>query len=421
MFIVHALLAAMLVLGYCTRLAVVGCLVMSWSLMARNTMLTSSGDGLLIWMLIWSIFLPLGAAGSVDAKIRGPGPRSVCSFASAAMLLQIVFLYLGAFISKRLPEWRSDFTAVYYFLASHLGTPLGRQVARFPFICVLLTMSTMALELIGPFVALTTASVPWLRMSIVAIFMFFHLCLGATLYVGPFAYICIVAWLPYVPAASWDWLLARKPVRAIAAGWDRTISLIASVVPRWPAPSGEAIGFSRRLAGAAVAVLFGFVFLVNVKADLPESIQRHLGPILRLPQLKQTWGVMHMPPHMATRMVLRARLVDGSQRTLITSDAPMPSDFVSYLWPPRDARVQKYRQETMMLTSSGVPGCVDAMCSFFQRRWDAQHPPTEHIEVMEVFCAFIDIPPIEAAGMYEPRGGESMIHRWSVHSAATQP
>ena len=119
-----------------------------------------------------------------------------------------------------------------------------------------------------------------------------------------------------------------------------------------------------------------------------------------------------MPPHSSTRMVLKAHLADGSEQVVITSGATLPDNWTEYIWPSVGARVVKYRQETMMRTSSGLPECIDAMCLFIQRRWDATHAPPQHIQSLEAYCAFEEIVPIELAGTYQPGGGEALIHTW---------
>jgi hypothetical protein len=68
LFAAHALVAVLLLVGFRTRLALATCLVLQWSLMARNTLLVHSGDNLLVWLMIWSLLLPLGAVASVDSR-----------------------------------------------------------------------------------------------------------------------------------------------------------------------------------------------------------------------------------------------------------------------------------------------------------------------------------------------------------------
>src|SRR2546422_9345530 len=58
---VYGALALMLIVGFHTRLVTAGCLVLAWSLISASPLIAPSGDHLAIWLLIWSLFLPIGA------------------------------------------------------------------------------------------------------------------------------------------------------------------------------------------------------------------------------------------------------------------------------------------------------------------------------------------------------------------------
>ncbi len=60
LFAVAAMLAVMLTVGYRTLYATIGSWVMLTSLHLRGPVLTDSGDTLLLQLLFWSLFLPLG-------------------------------------------------------------------------------------------------------------------------------------------------------------------------------------------------------------------------------------------------------------------------------------------------------------------------------------------------------------------------
>jgi Vitamin K-dependent gamma-carboxylase len=418
MFALHAVFALMLLAGFRTLLATVGCIVMYWSLINRNVLTSHSGDGLLVWMLIWSLFLPLGAAASVDRVTSGSGPKLVRSFASAAMLLQVVFVYLGAVISKTAPEWRREFSAVYFFLSSQVSTPLGHAVAKYTFLCVLLTISTMILELLGPPSALVLAAFPRLRTTIVAIFMFFHVCLGATLYVGTFAYICVIAWFPYMPAQTWDVIQQTQIGQVAARAWQALIEAIAGAIQkvssravvrtiRWP---------SGTIATTLLVELFAYVWFVNVRVNLPDSITRHFGPLNLLPQAKQTWGVMPAPPHKSTRLALKAHLADRSTVTLVESGAKWPETLSVYLWPPCTVRELKYRQEAMSAVYTGSPQYVAGLCAYYQREWDAAHPAAQRVVFIDASCASEDTMPMELAQPREGGSSEQVIYSWKPPS-----
>ena len=69
LFLLAAIAAIAVLVGYRTRLATALSLVMLVSLQARNPMVLNAGDPLLRRLLFWSVFLPLGASWSVDARL----------------------------------------------------------------------------------------------------------------------------------------------------------------------------------------------------------------------------------------------------------------------------------------------------------------------------------------------------------------
>src|SRR5262245_27571930 len=112
LFAVAAVAAAMLLVGWQTRLATLVSWLLLTSLHQRNQMVLDGGDHLLRFLLFWSIFLPLGAWAALDARRRGPPHRAlVVSPASAALLLQVAGMFLLTGLLKTGPEW-SDGTAI---------------------------------------------------------------------------------------------------------------------------------------------------------------------------------------------------------------------------------------------------------------------------------------------------------------------
>ena len=80
LFALAALFAVMLLVGWRTRLACVASWYLLVSLHVRNPMICDAGDSLLAQLLFWSMFLPLGATFSLDARRRAwAGPTVVLS------------------------------------------------------------------------------------------------------------------------------------------------------------------------------------------------------------------------------------------------------------------------------------------------------------------------------------------------------
>ena len=114
-FLVAIAIAIAVILGYRTRIATIALWVLLLSLQARNPLVLSAADAFLRMLVFWAMFLPLGAAWSLDRRL-GRQPAStgtrVASVATAALFLQIAFVYLFTAMLKTGDAWRSDFTAI---------------------------------------------------------------------------------------------------------------------------------------------------------------------------------------------------------------------------------------------------------------------------------------------------------------------
>jgi hypothetical protein len=227
LFVVAAVFALALVVGFHTRLAAFCSCLLLISLHARNPIVLHGGDNLLRVLLFWGVFLPLEECFSIDSLLRPSGPRPhprVASVATAALILQVCFVYWFSVLLKSDPVWRTEGTAVYYALSiEQFATPWGRQLLGYPDLLRLLTFATLGIEAIGP----ALLFLPWgrgpIRTLVVAAFVGFHLFgLGLALELGNFPYVCAVAWLALLPSWFWDRLgrLASKgnPLPAVAAG-----------------------------------------------------------------------------------------------------------------------------------------------------------------------------------------------------------
>ncbi len=253
LFAVAAAFACMLILGWRTRLATFASWFLLQSLHARNPFVLNGGDILLRCMLLWAMFLPLGARLSLDAAAgrgRGRG-RVALGAASVGFLTQLAMMYLATAVLKSGEAWL-DGSALYYALnADHLAyQPLATWLLESrsleaalgssglgalqaiglpvrgatPWITVVLTYATLALEYLGPLLLLW----PWrrgpARALLVAVFIGFHVCTDVCLSIGLFALISVVMWTALLPG----WLWERVGWRGAGAGAS------ASARRRWP-------------------------------------------------------------------------------------------------------------------------------------------------------------------------------------------
>ena len=211
-----ALLSAVaLMLGYRTRLSTLFSFVLLGSLHFRAPMLLQGGDMLLVAMLFWSMFLPLGARYSVDATlVRNRASSAVAplksantylSVATAAILLQAMAVYFFSAWLKTGVEWQVDGTAIYYALhLDDLNTWFAQQWRDWHHLTVPLTHYVLWLELVGPVLIFS----PWLNPTFryLGVLAFVSLEVGFlfNMQIGLFPYVSITTVLLFLPSSFWD-------------------------------------------------------------------------------------------------------------------------------------------------------------------------------------------------------------------------
>jgi hypothetical protein len=289
LFALAALLAVALLVGYRTTPVTFFSWLMLLSLHARNPLVLHAGDLLERMLLFWSMFLPLGACWSLDARRRTdfqpvllPGRvenPSYVSVATAALMLQVVFMYWFGLAARTHPAWWGEGTAVADALSlDFYATPLGVWARGLPpELLRFATFATVAVEGGGPLLLLFSGGTGRLRTAVVAVMIAFHILLGLGLRLGTFPLACIVAWLPFLPASFWDGLLSR--LRRLLRRPPEDTSAEAAGAPAPPALS--------TMATTLVVVSFVYVVLCNVNGLLNGftlSLVRGVG-------VEQSWGM----------------------------------------------------------------------------------------------------------------------------------
>jgi hypothetical protein len=337
--------------------------------------------------MIWLVFLPIGAVASIDRlRLRRKGQMtdvadSFCSPATAGLLLQVVLIYWGAVAARvGLPEWWSSFSAVHYLLHAYFATPLGRRFADFDTFTTVSTVGTLLLEGLGPPIALLCFRAPRVRTAIVVIFILFHFVLGRLMFLGVFEPICMISWLSFMPGQTWD-----------ALRWElRPADASAGAAPATSAQSamGWAASKAASIIGSAVLI---FVLAVNLVNDLPPRIAQHLGPLTRMPKLKQWWALMRRPEHNEYHLITEAELADGSTVTL--EPKPTPDSSWELIFPSRDSRVGGQRRRTIIeIAPADRDRFIGPYCQWLQRQWDAAHGPDQQVRQIRVTIEVVVLP-----------------------------
>ena len=206
--------ALMLLVGYQTPLAACASWVLLLSLHGRNPFATYRADELLRALVFWGMFLPWSARWSVDRR-RDPRlrtlPNPTCSVGTIALLCQVGLLYCFAAVGKSGPDWR-DGTAVSQALSlDYFVTPFGVWLRQFPQTLRASTYAVLWFERLVPLLLFCPMATGLMRGIGIAGCVAFQAGLIASLHLGLFPFVNLVAVTPFIPG-SW-WARAERWVR----------------------------------------------------------------------------------------------------------------------------------------------------------------------------------------------------------------
>jgi uncharacterized membrane protein YidH (DUF202 family) len=210
LFSLHLLFALTLLIGFKSRLSTALVYLLYISLHNRNIFILQAGDDLLRLCLVWGILLPWGALYSVDSVLRSkkgkPLPETN-TLASIGYLLLICSIYLFTFLLKSGPDWRQDFSAIYYALnLAQLRLPLGDFLLQHPSLHQPLTILVLVLEILIPLFILWPSRSAKSRLWAFVCSFVLQVGFGSTLYVGLFYFICIATAIALLPSSVMEWL-----------------------------------------------------------------------------------------------------------------------------------------------------------------------------------------------------------------------
>lgn len=202
LFAIQAVAAVALVLGVRARLAAAATWFLLLCLHHRNPFVLNAGDALLRLLLLWSMFLPIGARFSLDARRGAPAAAIVRSPATLALAVQVVSVYAFTLVLKSGAAWLPDGTALYLALSSDaLATDLGHALTAWPSVLHALTYAVLAIEAIAPLLLIAPGARP--RLAGAAALVGLHLGIALCMRVGLFPFVSIVAVLPLLPPELW--------------------------------------------------------------------------------------------------------------------------------------------------------------------------------------------------------------------------
>ena len=331
MFILAALCATCLILGWNTRLFTVASWVLHTSIMARNPVYYSGADVTLNFMLFWGMYLPLGEYFSVD-KIRrknvGGVSPAIALIGAACYLVQICIVYTRAVHFKD-QSWPDGTALMYIMNMDLLVSEFGHWMTAYPSVLSVLSRSSYYLEAFG----LILLFLPFFRQAsrgiCVLLFMGLHGGIAATTDIGLFPFFSMVSWLPFVPGGFWQ--IVGSPLGYTVATGDRTM---ATIVPeakhrfsaRRPVTSFKALAqiVSALIAVGTIAIIFVWTWGEGGFREIP-LIKDTTGAYLSFTGLTQRWSVFATPKNLSRDgwFVIQGTLSNGSDVDIMRNLSPV--------------------------------------------------------------------------------------------------
>lgn len=228
LFLLAAVFALLMLVGYKTRLVT----VISWflliSLQARNMPILNAGDGILRLFVFWSMFLPMGAMWSVDSALHtGTKPEHrVFSAGSVAWIIQIMLIYWVTVALRQAPEWLSEGSALYYALqidqlVTSFGHWLGQQQLG---LLQFLTWCAVFIEASAPLFLLFPDKRGFGRFFAVFLGVSLHMGIFLMMHIGVFPFICMLSWIALLPGGFWDashrWVASGRTGKGMTLYYD---------------------------------------------------------------------------------------------------------------------------------------------------------------------------------------------------------
>lgn len=340
-----AFAAIALLVGWRTRIATIVSWVLVVSLQARNDLPTNAGDSVLRLLLFWGMFVPLGACWSVDAR-RRPAGGTVFSAGTTALLLQIAVIYIFNALYKSGSSWKDGSAIALTLEQETYATALGSWLLQWPKLLAITTHATWWLEMLGPVAALLPLRSGIVRGLTAFAFISFHVALFATLRLGMFPIICVVAWLPFLPSGFWNAIGSR--------------------------PGPETPPVARTWIQFLAATPFALVLTYNVLGYCGVKLSPWLAMPVKQLALHQKWSLFAPDPNRSEGwMVIVMETDDGREFDALTGRE------VDWTRPAHLGKVLPsafWRKYLAAVRTQKHPSRVQQFAAWCEREWKRAHP-----------------------------------------------
>lgn len=390
LFFIAGLFAFALLIGYRTQFVTVTSWFLLLSLQARVPLVFEGADVLLRVLLFWGMFVPWGAYYSIDRALNASSqkiPERVASMGTAGLLLQILFVYMFAGVSKlQVGDWIEG-NAVYYALSVDLiARAPGVFLLSFPSLMVFLNYAVLLFELSSVFLLFSPIFSAPLRMVAILGFLFLHVSFGLSLSIGLFPLIGIVSLFPFLPTEFWNIILKWRPIVAIGTVYKYIITRHGF----WSKfvitlPPGPLRVESPWLISALAAFFLIYIFFWNLGVFY--EIKDDITWISFSLQLNQSWSMF--APFVFEEdgwYVIPGILKDGSRVNLIRGEGSVTWGKPTLL--SATYKNQRWRRHAFNLLSDEFKHYRQYFARYLCYQWDMRHEETKQLKELEIFYIF---------------------------------
>jgi hypothetical protein len=388
LFLIAAFFALLLIAGYRTKLSSIVSWFLLLSLQNRNPFILQGGDGLLLMILFWGMFLPWGNCYSLDSVIaeKNTASNSWFGIAGIGYILQIASVYFfSALLKMPSPEWTSEGTAIYYALSiDQMVFPAGKLIYPYFDLLRYLTFFVFYLELFAPFLFFIPVYNSFFRSFAIILLTILHVGIACTLFVGLFFIIGIVTLIGLFPPA-WTSLIDKKIMllKTKMSFHRKIITALRHVIPhREPAKTGRSLrSFTTALLSGAIIYTLVWNWQTTSYSNFKITGQpKEIGQLLGI---NQSWGMFS--PNVFKDdgwYIFEAKTKRNAWIDIGKEGKPIqyikPVSIVSFF---KNDRWRKYSENYLMISNCDIRPYY---CDFLINEWNSEHEndPVKELKII---------------------------------------
>ncbi len=400
LFIIQALAAIALLVGFQTRVSSIVSWIFLVSLHNANPLILLGGDFLLRAILFVGMFLPWGEFFSADRYMKaGSAIRTyVLSPWSATFLIQLGFLYYFASIFKNSFEWSVSGSAMYYIAnIDQYATPLAKFLLNFPHFLSLVTLGIVKFQHIAIYLLFFPIWNRYVRTITASILILMHIAFALGANLGIFSWITIAGLLAFFPAMVWDaadrGLATFKNARADM--WRRWIPP-AHLQSHSEKSESVYVMWFRQLVYVLGVLYIVYVFVWQASEFLPMTKNAVSSGLQGLPakvlRIDQRWNLFAPHPYVNDGWdIVEGQLADGSDVDLFRNGAPIsfekPDDVYGLYGSSH------MREFTLEIRRPNNEKYRRYYAQYLCRSWNSSHDALKHLNSLELIFMLEVTPP----------------------------